>query len=61
MTSDEWSSGTDPLAMLEFLAKLGRASDRKLRLFGCARVRAAGGRSLAIEYAEHLADGTATS
>jgi hypothetical protein len=39
MTADQWLSSTDPTPMLEFLRSTGRASERKLRLFGCACVR----------------------
>ena len=37
MTEQEWLAGTDPEPMLTFLR--GRASDRKLRLFGWACLR----------------------
>jgi hypothetical protein len=38
MTEAEWLAGTDPLPMLAFL---GRASERKLRLFACGCCRRA--------------------
>ena len=42
MTEGEWLASDDPEAMLLFLS--GRqASDRKVRLFGCACVRRAWG------------------
>jgi hypothetical protein len=37
MTEVDWQAGTDPEAMLNYLA--GKASARKLRLFACACVR----------------------
>src|SRR5208337_1036054 len=37
MTETEWLDCTDPTPMLEYL--LGKVSDRKLRLYGCACVR----------------------
>lgn len=37
MTEDEWKSSTDPVKMLDFLR--GKASDRRLRLFGVACCR----------------------
>src|SRR5438046_1674750 len=37
MTEQEWTTCTDPQRMLDFLR--GKANDRKLRLFACARCR----------------------
>jgi hypothetical protein len=65
MTSDEWDACTEPQRMLSFLQESGRATERKLRLFGVAccrriaevatyrRARAA------VEVAERYADGLA--
>lgn len=65
MNETEWLAGTDPVAMLEFLQ--GKVSERKLRLFACAcarrswsRFRYPGQRN-AVELAERLASGHATS
>jgi hypothetical protein len=71
MTESEWLACAEPTPMLKFL--LGKASDRKLRLFVCACCRgvwhllADGGRSrspkssrYAVEVAERYADGKAT-
>lgn len=63
MTEAEWGSYTDPTPMLIFMQ--GRASARKLRLFGCACVRRVWHlltepRSrYAVEVAERFADGQA--
>jgi hypothetical protein len=65
MTPDDWDACTEPQKMLSFLRESGRASERKLRLFGVAccrriaevatyrRARAA------VEVAERYADGLA--
>jgi hypothetical protein len=63
MTPEEWDRCADPAPMLEFLR--GRASDRKLRLFGVAWCRSLGARLTwevsrhAVEVAERFADGRA--
>jgi hypothetical protein len=64
MTEDEWVACTNPLPMLDSLA--GGTSDRKLRLFACGCLRhiwhlLSDERSrMAVEIAEHYADGTAS-
>jgi hypothetical protein len=61
VTEQEWLDCTDPTPMLQFLG--GKASDRKLRLFGCAACRTLWSflpdvRSReAVEAAERFADG----
>jgi hypothetical protein len=63
VTEAEWLTSTDPHAVLAFLRESGRASDRKLRLFGVACSRRvwhlmADARSRrAVEVAERFADG----
>jgi hypothetical protein len=65
MTESEFATCTDPLRMLGSLLSTGRASERKLRLFGVACVRRAwhllrDERSCrAVEVAELYADGVA--
>lgn len=65
MTEEEWLACTDPRRMLEFLGR--RASERKLRLFGCAccrRIRhlfTDQPRRDAVERAEAYADGCVTA
>ncbi len=64
MTETEWLACTDPRPMLAFL--LGKASDRKLRLFAVACCRRIGDRlegegvRHAVEMAEQFADGLAS-
>jgi hypothetical protein len=59
MTESEWLACTDPQKMLEFL--LGKASDRKLRLFTCAYCRHILQDNKAVQVAERFADGLATN
>jgi len=67
VTEAEWLSSTSPEAMLAFLRKCGRASERKHRLFACAAVRSVwhlltDNRSRrALELVEAAADGLADS
>jgi hypothetical protein len=64
MTEAEWLACADPQKMLEFLED--RASDRKLRLFGCACTRQVWDLLTedcfrdAVEVAERFADGRAS-
>ena len=64
MTEEQWNGCTDPAVMLRFIE--GRASERKLRLFGVACCRRVGHLMMdrphldAIEAAEQLADGLLT-
>jgi hypothetical protein len=66
MTEAEWLTSADPEAMLLFLSER-QASDRKVRLFGCACVRRVWGDLAddklrrAVEVAERFADGGATA
>ena len=64
MIDQEWQTASEPQAMLEFLLKSGRVSDRKLRLFAvaCSRrmsnwIDALG--HTAVDVAENFADGRA--
>lgn len=63
MTSAEWLNSNDPQPMLDFL--LGKAEDRKLRLFACACCRRIWDRmsdnsKAAVREAERCADGEIT-
>jgi hypothetical protein len=64
MTEQEWLKCDDPEKMVRFLH--GRASDRKLRLFGCAACRCVWDLfteecfRTAVEVAEKFADGNAS-
>jgi hypothetical protein len=66
MTEADWLAATDPQQMLTFLRDIGRATDRKLRLFACACCRRLGvyldgiGKE-AVEVAEQYADGAASA
>lgn len=63
MTEAEWQASRDPRAMLSFLERIARASDRKLRLASVACCRRAWSRlsnwrsRKAVEVAERFADG----
>ena len=65
MTEADWDCCTDPQVMLDWLRRLGRASERKLRLFavGCGRLldpRQLGtAAQAAVAVAERYADGLA--
>ncbi len=66
MTEDQWLARTDPRPMLDFLAKTGKVSQRKARLFCVACCRRLSilladeqGRRT-VELAERYADGLAT-
>lgn len=66
MHEQEWSTSTSLQAMLDWLPHGDRASQRKLRLFGCACVRRVGsllvdeGSRKIVEVAERFADGLAS-
>jgi hypothetical protein len=67
MTEADWSSSTEPQAMLTFLRDYGKLSERKARLFACACCRTVWdslplpvGRE-AVEVGEKLADGLTTN
>jgi hypothetical protein len=62
MDEATWLASTDLAAMLEFLRDIGRASERQLRLFACACVRALPLGTderfyVAVETVERYADG----
>jgi hypothetical protein len=66
MTEQDWLTGTDPHAMLDYLREIGEPSARKVRLFAAACCRRVWGhlkdrrsRRL-VEVAEAFADGTAS-
>jgi hypothetical protein len=64
MTEHEWQAACQPQAMLEFLQKSGRGSNRKLRLFAVACARRVwewidGPGRAAVDSAERFADGLA--
>jgi hypothetical protein len=67
MTEAEWPRSTEPAGMLRSLLDSGKASDRKLRLYGVANFRLCYGPDLqysptatrAVEVAERFADGLA--
>jgi hypothetical protein len=67
MTEQEWFACVDPQKMLELEFLEGKASGRKLRLFGCACCRQLWGLLRedcfrnAVEVAERFADGKASS
>jgi hypothetical protein len=65
VTEAEWLACEDPVALLKFLRSSRKASERKLRLFGCACVRLVWlllGEEppMAVEAAERFADGSVT-
>jgi hypothetical protein len=66
MDESEWNACTDPVEVLRFLQDIGRASDRKFRLFACACCRRIWQRipepcsRRAVEVSERYADGRAT-
>jgi hypothetical protein len=65
MDEATWLAGEEPQPMLDFLAGVGRPSERKLRLFACACVRRVGRHirlascRRALDLAERFADGLA--